>query len=201
MDLNDLKALNIKKLAEHARDLDIQGVSTLNKQELIVKILQAQAEKDGSLYAQGVIEVLPDGYGFLRSADFSYLPGPDDIYVSPSQIKRFSLRTGHVVSGQIRPPKAKERFYALLKLDLINERQPEEVKNCILFDNYTPMFPQEKFSLEDEPKNMSMRIMDLVTPIGKGQRGLITAAPKTGKLFCCKSWPTPSAKIIRTLKC
>lgn len=181
MDLNDLKALNIKKLAEHARDLDIQGVSTLNKQELIVKILQAQAEKDGSLYAQGVIEVLPDGYGFLRSADFSYLPGPDDIYVSPSQIKRFSLRTGHVVSGQIRPPKAKERFYALLKLDLINERQPEEVKNCILFDNYTPMFPQEKFSLEDEPKNMSMRIMDLVTPIGKGQRGLITAAPKTGK--------------------
>ncbi|NOZ74251.1 MAG: transcription termination factor Rho [FCB group bacterium] len=181
MDLKELQGLNIKALSQIARDLEIQGFSGLNKQELIVKILQGQADKNGTLYAEGVIEVLSDGYGFLRSPDFNYMPGPDDIYVSPSQIKRFGLRTGHQISGQIRPPKAKERFYALLKLDMVNERPPEEIKNSILFDNFTPMFPTERFVLETDPKNLSMRIMDLIAPIGKGQRGLIVAQPKTGK--------------------
>ncbi len=181
MDLNELQALNIKALTQIARDMEIQGFSGLNKQELIVKILQGQADKNGALYAAGVLEVLSDGYGFLRSPDFNYMPGPDDIYVSPSQIKRFGLRTGHLITGQIRPPKAKERFYALLKLDMVNGRPPEEIKNSILFDNFTPTFPKEKFKLETDPKNLSMRIMDLIAPIGKGQRGLIVAQPKTGK--------------------
>ncbi|RMF07090.1 MAG: transcription termination factor Rho [Candidatus Neomarinimicrobiota bacterium] len=181
MDLKELQALNIKALTQIARDLEIQGFSGLNKQELIVKILQGQADKNGALYAEGVLEVLSDGYGFLRSPDFNYMPGPDDIYVSPSQIKRFGLRTGHLITGQIRPPKAKERFYALLKLDMVNGRPPEEIRNSILFDNFTPTFPKEKFNLETDPKNLSMRIMDLVAPIGKGQRGLIVAQPKTGK--------------------
>ncbi len=181
MDLKELQALNIKDLTKIARDLELEGFSGLNKQELIVKILQGQADKNGGLFAEGVLEVLSDGYGFLRSPDFNYMPGPDDIYVSPSQIKRFGLRTGHLIKGQIRPPKAKERFYALLKLDMVNERAPEEIKNSILFDNFTPSFPKEKFNLEADPKNLSMRIMDLIAPIGKGQRGLIVAQPKTGK--------------------
>ena len=181
MDLNELKSLKIKELTKLSQDIGIQTVSGLNKQELIVRILKAQAEKDGSLYAKGVLEVMSDGYGFLRSPDFNYLPGPDDIYVSPSQIKRFGLRTGHLISGQIRPPKSKERFYALLKIDIVNERPFEDIKKAILFDNLTPFFPEEKFNLETESKNLSMRIMDLISPIGKGQRGLIVAAPKTGK--------------------
>lgn len=164
-----------------ADDLEIQGHSGLNKQELIVKIMEAQNEKEGILTARGVLEVLQEGYGFLRSPDFNYLPGPDDIYVSPSQIKRFGLRTGHEISGQIRPPKSKERFYALLKLDMVNGEPVEKVKEAILFDNLTPLYPEDKFNLESESKNMSMRIMDLVAPIGKGQRGLIVAQPKTGK--------------------
>jgi len=181
MDVNELKSLKIKELTKLSQDIGIQTVSGLNKQELIVRILKAQAEKDGSLYAKGVLEVMSDGYGFLRSPDFNYLPGPDDIYVSPSQIKRFGLRTGHLISGQIRPPKSKERFYALLKIDIVNERPFEDIKKAILFDNLTPFFPEEKFNLETESKNLSMRIMDLISPIGKGQRGLIVAAPKTGK--------------------
>jgi len=181
MDVNELKSLKIKELTKLSQDIGIQTVSGLNKQELIVRILKAQAEKDGSLYAKGVLEVMSDGYGFLRSPDFNYLPGPDDIYVSPSQIKRFGLRTGHLISGQIRPPKLKERFYALLKIDIVNERPFEDIKKAILFDNLTPFFPEEKFNLETESKNLSMRIMDLISPIGKGQRGLIVAAPKTGK--------------------
>ncbi len=181
MDINELQALKIKDLTKLARDLEIQGYSGLNKQELIVRILQANVEKSGDLFARGTLEVLSDGYGFLRSPDFNYLPGPDDIYVSPSQIKRFGLRTGHLIAGQIRPPKAKERFYALLKVDLINDRPPAEISNAILFENLTPTFPEEKFNLEGDPKNLSMRIMDMISPVGKGQRGLIVAQPKTGK--------------------
>ena len=181
MDINELQSQKIKDLSKLAQDLKIGSISGLNKQELIVKILQAQAKKDGSLYARGSLEVLPDGYGFLRSTDFNYLPGPDDIYVSPSQIKRFGLQTGHEVAGHIRPPKAKERFYALLKVDLVNGRNPEDVKKIILFDNLTPLHPEVRFNLEYDPKDLSMRIMDLMSPVGMGQRGLIVAQPKTGK--------------------
>ena len=181
MNVNELQALNINDLTEMADKLDIQDFSSLNKQELIVQILAAQKEKDGEVTARGVLEVLQEGYGFLRSPDFNYLPGPDDIYVSPSQIKRFGLRTGHEVSGEIRPPKAKERFYAMLKVDVVNGEPVEKVKRTILFDNLTPLYPEEKFTLESGPKNLSMRVMDLIAPIGKGQRGLIVAQPKTGK--------------------
>ena len=182
MDLNELQALRIKELSELAQILNIYGgISGLNKQELIVRILEAQAEKEGTIFARGILEVMQDGYGFLRSPDFNYMPGPDDIYVSPSQIKRFGLKTGHKVSGQIRPPKAKERFYALLKVEMINNQPPEKLKDCILFDNFTPLYPDKKFLLETDEKNLSMRIMDLMCPIGMGQRGLIVAQPKTGK--------------------
>ena len=182
MDLNELQSLHIKELTKLAQDLKIEGgVTGLNKQELIVKILEANAKKDGSFSARGVLEVMPDGYGFLRSSDFNYLPGPDDIYVSPSQIKRFGLKTGHLISGEIRPPKSKERFYALLKVLTVNDKPLEELKNIILFANFTPLYPEEKFTLETDPKDLSMRIMDLMSPIGKGQRGLIVAQPKTGK--------------------
>ena len=181
MDVDQLQSLNIKELAKMAQDLEITGHSGLNKQELIVNILETQNEKEGILHAKGVLEVLNEGYGFLRSPDFSYLPGPDDIYVSPSQIKRFGLRTGHSVYGQIRKPKNKERFYALLKMETVNDKSPEHVKQAILFDNLTPLYPEEKFNLEFDPKDLSTRIMDLISPIGKGQRGLIVAQPKTGK--------------------
>ena len=182
MNLNELQALRIKELSELAQNLNINGgISGLNKQELIIRILEAQAEKEGTIFARGVLEVMQDGYGFLRSPDFNYMPGPDDIYVSPSQIKRFGLKTGHKVSGQIRPPKAKERFYALLKVEMINDQPPEKLKDCILFDNFTPLYPDKKFLLETDEKNLSMRIMDLMCPIGMGQRGLIVAQPKTGK--------------------
>jgi len=181
MDVDQLQSLNIKELAKMAQDLEITGYSGLNKQELIVNILETQNEKEGVLHAKGVLEVLNEGYGFLRSPDFSYLPGPDDIYVSPSQIKRFGLRTGHSVYGQIRKPKNKERFYALLKMETVNDKSPEHVKQAILFDNLTPLYPEEKFNLEFDPKDLSTRIMDLISPIGKGQRGLIVAQPKTGK--------------------
>ena len=182
MNLNELQVLRIKELSELAQDLNVNGgISGLNKQELIVKILEAQAEKEGTIFARGILEVMQDGYGFLRSPDFNYMPGPDDIYVSPSQIKRFGLKTGHKVSGQIRPPKAKERFYALLKVEMINDQPPEKLKDCILFDNFTPLYPDKKFLLETDEKDLSMRIMDLMCPIGMGQRGLIVAQPKTGK--------------------
>ena len=181
MDVNQLQSLNIKELAKMAQDLEVQGYSGLNKQELIVSVLEAQNEKEGVLHAKGVLEVLNEGYGFLRSPDFNYLPGPDDIYVSPSQIKRFGLRTGHSIYGQIRNPKDKERFYALLKMETVNDKSPEHVKQAILFDNLTPLYPEEKFNLEFDPKDLSTRIMDLISPLGKGQRGLIVAQPKTGK--------------------
>ena len=181
MDTAELQSLKIKELTKLAQEMNVQNFAGLKKQELIVTLLEAEAKNDGVLYSQGVLEVLADGYGFLRSPDFNYLPGPDDIYVSPSQIKRFSLRTGHQISGKIRPPKAKERFYALLKVDMVNEKPPEDVKQSILFDNLTPLHPEEKFNLETDGKNLSTRIMDLISPIGKGQRGLIVAQPKTGK--------------------
>jgi|TARA_B100001105_G_scaffold67951_1_gene53309 transcription termination factor Rho len=182
MDLSELQALRIQELSELAKTLNIgDDISGLNKQALIVKILEAQAKKDGSVSAKGVLEVMHDGYGFLRSPDFNYLPGPDDIYVSPSQIKRFSLKTGHKVSGQIRPPKSKERFYALLKVELVNDHPIEKLKECILFENFTPLYPEKRFVLETDEKNISMRVMDLVSPIGMGQRALIVAQPKTGK--------------------
>jgi len=181
MDVNQLQSQNIDELTKFANDLEVEEFSGLSKQELIVKILEAHNKKEGILQASGVLEVLKEGYGFLRSPDYNYLPGPDDIYVSPSQIKRFGLRTGHQVFGEIRPPKQKERFYALLKLEAVNDYPPDHVKKATLFDNFTPLYPQEKFNLEVDKKDMSTRIMDLVCPIGQGQRGLIVAQPKTGK--------------------
>jgi len=181
MNVNELQKLKIQELSEHAEKLNIESHSGMNKQQLIVKILESQNEKEGGVTSEGVLEVLKEGYGFLRSPDFNYLPGPDDIYVSPSQIKRFGLRTGHKVSGQIRPPKSKERFYALLKVDTVNGKDPAELRRAILFDNLTPLYPEEKFNLEVNPKDLSTRVMDMISPIGKGQRGLIVAQPKTGK--------------------
>tara|TARA_B100000886_G_scaffold315143_1_gene252903 strand:+ start:5628 stop:6884 length:1257 start_codon:yes stop_codon:yes gene_type:complete len=184
MNLNELQSLNIRELNDLAQDLSIEGgIGGLNKQELIVKILETHAKKDNSFSAKGVLEVMQDGYGFLRSPDYNYMPGPDDIYVSPSQIKRFGMKTGHLVAGQIRPPKSKERFYALLKVEAVNNCPVDKLKDIILFNNFTPLYPEEKFKLENEknPKDLSMRIMDLISPIGKGQRGLIVAQPKTGK--------------------
>ena len=181
MDVNELQSQKIGDLTKFAQELEIEGFAGKSKQELILSILEAHNKKEGIMQAHGVLEVLKEGYGFLRSPDFNYLPGPDDIYVSPSQIKRFGLRTGHQVYGEIRPPKQKERFYALLKLESVNEHPAEEVKKTTLFDNFTPLYPEEKFNLEVDKKDMSTRIMDLISPIGKGQRGLIVAQPKTGK--------------------
>jgi len=181
MDVNELQSQKIGDLTKFAQDLEIEEFAGLSKQELILSILEAHNKKEGIMQARGVLEVLKEGYGFLRSPDFNYLPGPDDIYVSPSQIKRFGLRTGHQVNGEIRPPKQKERFYALLKLESVNDHPAEEVKKTTLFDNFTPLYPEEKFNLEVDKKDMSTRIMDLISPIGKGQRGLIVAQPKTGK--------------------
>ena len=181
MDVNELQSQNIGDLTKFAQELEIEEFAGLNKQELILSILEAHNKKEGIMQASGVLEVLKEGYGFLRSPDFNYLPGPDDIYVSPSQIKRFGLRTGHQVNGEIRPPKQKERFYALLKLESVNDHPAEEVKKTTLFDNFTPLYPEEKFNLEVDKKDLSTRIIDLISPIGKGQRGLIVAQPKTGK--------------------
>jgi transcription termination factor Rho len=181
MDIAELKALKIAELNKLAQDMGVSGCTGLRKSELIFKILEEQTKKEGLIFAEGVLEVLPDGYGFLRSPDFNYLPGPDDIYVSPSQIKRFGLRTGDTVSGQIRPPKENERFFALLKVEAVNFENPEEAKSIILFDNLTPLYPHQRVELETTGGEISMRIMNLLTPIGKGQRGLIVAQPKTGK--------------------
>lgn len=181
MDINQLQGLKIKELAILAKEIEVPGYSGLKKQDLIIKILEARAKKDGILLSKGVLEVMPEGYGFLRSQSYNYLPGPDDIYISPSQIKRFGLRTGHQVSGQIRPPKENERFYALLKVETVNNVPPDDVRDAILFDNLKPLYPNKKIRLENGQKEYSMRIMDLMCPIGKGQRGLIVAQPKTGK--------------------
>ncbi len=181
MNLKDLKEKKIGELTKMAKEANIDGASNLRKQELIFALLQAQTEKDGQIFGEGVLEILPDGFGFLRAPDYNYLPGPDDIYVSPSQIRRFNLRTGDTVSGQIRPPKDNERYFALLKVEAVNFDDPEGSRDKILFDNLTPLYPQERIDLECEADNYSLRILDLLTPIGKGQRALIVAPPRTGK--------------------
>ncbi len=181
MEIAELKKLKISELTSMAQEMNIPGYSGLRKQELIFSILEAQTQKDGNIFSEGVLEILPDGYGFLRSSDTNYLPGPDDIYVSPSQIKRFSLRTGDTISGQIRPPKENERFFALIKVEAVNYENPELAKSKILFDNLTPLYPDERIVLEVNAKDYTTRIMDMLTPIGKGQRGLIVAQPRTGK--------------------
>jgi transcription termination factor Rho len=181
MDISSLKSKKIVELNEIAQQLNIEGYSDLRKQDLIFKILEAQTAKDGLSFSKGVLEVLPDGYGFLRSSDYNYLPSPDDIYVSPSQIKKFSLRTGDFVSGQVRPPKEGERFFALLRVEAVNGIEPNKVRGRTLFDNLTPVYPTKKVSLESAPGEYSMRVMDMLAPIGKGQRGLIVSPPKTGK--------------------
>jgi transcription termination factor Rho len=181
MDIAQLKEMNIASLTQVAKDLNIQGASGMRKQELIFKILQAQTEKSGFIFSEGVLETLPDGFGFLRAPDYNYLPGPDDIYVSPSQIRKFDLRTGDTVSGQVRPPKDGERYFALIKVEAVNFEHPDEARNKIFFDNLTPLYPNDRLKLETTKENLSARVLDLLTPIGKGQRGLIVAPPRAGK--------------------
>ena len=182
MDLTELKKMKIGDLTALAKEFKIEGATGLRKQELIFALLQAQTEHNGMIFGGGVLETLPDGFGFLRAPESNYLPGPDDIYVSPSQVRRFNLRTGDTVTGQIRPPKENERYYALLKVEQCNFEDPEEShRDKILFDNLTPLYPQDRIQLETDHKNYSMRIMDMMTPIGKGQRGLIVSPPRTGK--------------------
>lgn len=181
MNLLELKGKRISELANIAKGLKVNGATGMRKQDLMFAILQAQTEKNGLIYGEGVLEILPDGFGFLRSPDYNYLPGPDDIYVSPSQIRRFNLKTGDTVSGQIRPPKDNERYFALLKVEAVNYEDPEISRDKILFDNLTPLYPRKMVRLETEPDNSSMRVMDLLTPIGKGQRGLIVSPPRAGK--------------------
>jgi transcription termination factor Rho len=181
MNLVELKNKNIRELMAISKAYNIDGASSMRKQELIFALLQAQAEMSGLIYGEGVLEILPDGFGFLRSQNYNYLPGPDDIYVSPSQIRRFNLRTGDSISGQIRPPKDNERYFALLKVESVNYEDPEIARDKILFDNLTPLYPDRRINLESDPDNLSTRVMDLLTPIGSGQRGLIVAQPRTGK--------------------
>jgi transcription termination factor Rho len=181
MDITALSTMTVVELQKTAKKLNLEGTSGLRKQELIFKILQAQAQENGHVFDEGVLEVLPDGFGFLRSPNYNYLPGPDDIYTSPSQIKKFGLRKGDTVSGQVRPPKEGERFFALLRIEAVNGEEPDVIRDRPLFDNLTPLYPQEKIVLETSKDEVSMRIMDLVAPIGKGQRGLIVAPPRTGK--------------------
>jgi transcription termination factor Rho len=181
MTIAELKEKNITELTKIARTLDLPGASGLRKQDLIFKILQAQSEKEGHIFAEGVLEILPDGYGFLRSPDYNYLPGPDDIYVSPSQIRKFDLKTGDTISGQVRPPHEGEKYFALVKIEAVNFESPDEARNKILFDNLTPLYPLERIKLETVRENVSARVMDLLTPLGKGQRGLIVSPPRAGK--------------------
>jgi len=181
MNIEEIKRQPISKLTSMARELNVNGASGMRRQDLIFAILQAQAEKNGVISGAGVLEILPDGFGFLRAVDYNYLPSPDDIYISPSQIRRFSLRTGDTVSGEVRPPKEGEKYFALLKVDTVNFENPEIARDKILFDNLTPLYPQEKLNLEADSQNLSTRIMDLFTPIGKGQRGLIVSPPRAGK--------------------
>ena len=181
LDIEELKQKKITELTKIAQEMNITGITGLKKQELIFRILEEQTAQEGLIFSKGVLEILPDGYGFLRSQNYSYLPGPDDIYVSPSQIKRFGLRTGDTVTGQIRPPKENERFFALLRVEAVNDESPEKARERDLFENLTPLYPMERINLETTSKDYSMRIMNLLTPIGKGQRGLIVAQPRTGK--------------------
>ncbi len=181
MQTSELVRLTVKELQDLAKKLGVKEISGVRKQDLIKLILEAEVKKEGKIYADGILEVMSDGYGFLRSSEYSYLPGPDDIYVSHSQIKRFRLRTGHLVSGQVRPPKDNERFFALLRVEKINNIDPEQNRNLIYFDNLTPLYPEELIKLETTERNFSTRIIDMLAPIGKGQRGVIVAQPKTGK--------------------
>src|SRR6516225_3632034 len=181
MHLRELKQKPMPELVQMAKGLNIEGAAGLRKQELIFALLQSHAAQDQAVYGDGVLECLPDGFGFLRAPDYNYLPGPDDIYVSPSQIRRFNLRTGDIISGHIRPPKEGERYFALLKVETINFEDPEKAREKILFDNLTPLYPNQRLLLECQPDDYTTRIVDLLTPIGKGQRGLIVAAPRTGK--------------------
>jgi len=181
LDIDELKEKKASELNKIAADMKISGVSGLKKAELIFRILEEQTAQEGLLFSKGVLEILPDGYGFLRSTNYNYLPGPDDIYISPSQIKRFNLRTGDTVTGQIRPPKDNERFFALLRVEAVNFESPDRARDRLFFDNLTPLYPEEGINLETKQRDYSMRIMNLLTPIGKGQRGLIVAQPRTGK--------------------
>src|ERR687897_2346992 len=185
--LADLKEMSISKLTQIAKSMDVPGATGMRKQELIFKVLAAQTEKSGLIFSEGVLETLPDGFGFLRAPEYNYLPGPDDIYVSPSQIRKFDLRTGDTVSGQIRPPKEGERYFALIKVEAINFESPDQAREKVFFDNLTPLYPDEMLKMEVTPENLSARVIDLVTPLGKGQRGLIVAPPRTGKTMLLQS--------------
>jgi transcription termination factor Rho len=194
VELSTLKDMNIRALTDIARQLEVPGATGMRKQELIFQILRVRAERTGALFSEGVLETLPDGFGFLRAPDYNYLPGPDDIYVSPSQIRRFDLQTGDTVSGQIRPPKEGERYFALLRVEAVNFEPPEKTRNRVFFENLTPLYPQEKFALETEADNLSARVMDLMVPIGKGQRGLIVSPPRTGKTMLLQNLANSIAK-------
>jgi transcription termination factor Rho len=185
--ITDLKDLSIQKLTQIAKDKNVVGATGMRKQDLIFQILKAQTEQSGFIFSEGVLEVLPDGFGFLRAPDYNYLPGPDDIYVSPSQIRRFDLQTGDTVSGQIRPPKEGERYFALIKVEAVNFEAPDQARDKLFFENLTPLYPQERLKLETAGENLAGRVMDLMTPIGKGQRGLIVAPPRTGKTMLLQS--------------
>src|SRR4051812_44192984 len=193
LNITDLKDMSIQKLTQIAKDLAVGGATGMRKQELIFQILKAQTELSGFIFSEGVLEVLPDGFGFLRAPDYNYLPGPDDIYVSPSQIRKFDLQTGDTVSGQIRPPKEGERYFALIKVEAVNFEAPDQARDKLFFENLTPLYPQERITLET-PDSISSRIMDLWTPIGKGQRGLIVAPPRTGKTMLLQSIAQSVAK-------
>jgi transcription termination factor Rho len=186
MNVVEMKKKPISELTVMARELNLSSASSMRKQDLIFAILQAQTEKNGVISGEGVLEILPDGFGFLRAVDYNYLPGPDDIYVSPSQIRRFNLRTGDTVSGEVRPPKEGEKYFALLKVDCVNFENPEVAKDKILFDNLTPLYPEQRLRLEADTENFSTRIMDMFTPIGKGQRALIVSPPRAGKTVLLK---------------
>jgi len=187
LNILELKDMNISALTQIAKDLDVQGYAGMRKQEVMFEILRAQTEQNGLIFSEGVLECLPEGFGFLRAPDYNYLPGPDDIYVSPSQIRKFALRTGDTVSGQIRPPKEGERYFALIKVEAVNFEHPDVAKDKIFFDNLTPLYPQEHLKLETTPKNLPGRVMDMLAPIGKGQRGLIVSPPRTGKTMLLQS--------------
>ena len=194
MDISDLKKKTIAELTAVAQELKLEEIGSMKKQDLIFKILETQTQRNGVINSEGVLEILPDGFGFLRSANYNYLPGPDDIYVSPSQIRRFNLRTGDTVMGQVRPPKEGERYFALLKVDSINFEPPEAIKQKVLFDNLTPIYPNKRIWLETSPEDLSTRVMDLLIPLGKGQRGLVVAPPRTGKTILLQKIANSIAK-------
>jgi transcription termination factor Rho len=194
LNITDLKEMTIQNLTQVAKDLEVAGATGMRKQELIFQILKAQTEQSGFIFSEGVLEVLPDGFGFLRAPDYNYLPGPDDIYVSPSQIRKFDLQTGDTVSGQIRPPKEGERYFALIKVEAVNFEAPDQARDKLFFENLTPLYPLERLKLETEAENLSARVMDLMTPLGKGQRGLIVAPPRTGKTMLLQAIAQSVAK-------